>query len=65
MSLTHCIRQYMNLIKHAIHRVSPQNKMSGDLKKELEKKRAKLDRLKRERELKAKELQDDVSLLNR
>ena len=55
----------MNFIKHAVHRVSPQNKMSGDLKKELEKKRAKLDRLKRERELKAKELQDDVSLLNR
>ena len=41
----------------------PHNKMSGDLKKELERKRAKLDRLKREKELKAKELQDDVSLL--
>ena len=39
--------------------------MSGDLKKELEKKRAKLDRLKRERELKSKETQDDVSLLAR
>ena len=56
---------HMNLISAYHRRVSPQNKMSGDLKKELEKKRAKLDRLKRERELKAQELQHDVSLLER
>lgn len=36
--------------------------MSGELKKELERKREKLERLKREKKLKAKELQDDVSL---
>lgn len=50
----------MNLISYIIG--FPHNKMSGDLKKELERKRAKLDRLKREKELKAKELQADVSL---